>query len=90
MFSRKLTKFVAVGAAAILLAISQTIPVEFSVKSGDARSHYLLQAFPVSSQLVEKFEKDEEGLSEQVLERFQADKVGSVRARSHVVLSGNR
>ncbi len=65
------------GKEAVLSAVSQTIPVEFTLEAGDRKSYYLLQAYPISYDLIEEVEHSSgepaEQIAERVLERFKAD-----------------
>lgn len=42
------------GMKAMLSAVSQTMPVEFSMETDDGRHHFLIQAFPISHELVDQ------------------------------------
>jgi signal transduction histidine kinase len=62
------------GAAAVFNTISRTMPVEFEVILPDQRKlHYLLQAYPISNEVIEQVEHAFESSSEQLLDRWQAN-----------------
>lgn len=60
------------GARAVLEAVSRAIPVEFSLEGDERKRSYLIQAVPISFDLVEQVEHSVSGPISQVLERFQA------------------
>lgn len=62
-------------ARAILLSISQTMPVEMEVERGDGKSHYLIQAYPISYDLIEEVEHSVKGPLEKIIDRFQANTI---------------
>src|SRR5690606_27452722 len=61
------------GARAVLMAISQTMPVEFNLQIEDRKFSYLITATPISYDLVEQVEHQVPTPVEQVLDRFQAN-----------------
>ncbi|MCM2322756.1 MAG: HAMP domain-containing histidine kinase [Oligoflexia bacterium] len=61
------------GVRAVLDAVSQTIPVELVVELDERRSHYLVQAFPISFDLIEKMDSLAGDSMSQAMESFQAN-----------------
>jgi signal transduction histidine kinase len=62
-------------ARAILASITQTMPVEMEVEERDRKSYYLIQAYPISYDLIEQIEHSVKGPLEQILDRFQANTI---------------
>lgn len=62
-------------ARAILASITQTMPVEMEIEDRDRKSYYLIQAYPISYDLIEQVEHSVKGPLEQVLDRFQANTI---------------
>jgi signal transduction histidine kinase/PAS domain-containing protein len=62
-------------ARAILSSITQTMPVEMEVEERDRKSYYLIQAYPISYDLIEQIEHSVKGPLEQILDRFQANTI---------------
>jgi signal transduction histidine kinase len=60
-------------AKAVLSALSQTMPVEFALDTGDGVAYYLLQAHPISFNLIEQIEQDAYSEVGRKLDRFQAN-----------------
>jgi signal transduction histidine kinase len=62
------------GIRAIYKSISATIPVEFILKTSETRKlYYLLQAYPISAEIIEEVEHKFSGSVDQLLDRWQAD-----------------
>lgn len=62
-------------ARAILASITQTMPVEMEIEERDRKSYYLIQAYPISYDLIEQIEHSVKGPLEQILDRFQANTI---------------
>jgi signal transduction histidine kinase len=62
-------------ARAILASVSQTMPVEMEVEERDRKFYYLIQAYPISYDLIEQIEHSVKGSLEQILDRFQANTI---------------
>ncbi len=62
-------------ARAILSSITQTMPVEMEIEERDRKSYYLIQAYPISYDLIEQIEHSVKGPLEQILDRFQANTI---------------
>ena len=60
------------GAKAILTAIFQTMPVELSIESDDRKLYYLIQAFPISREILKKMDITSDEPLDQTLEEFDA------------------
>jgi signal transduction histidine kinase len=60
-------------AGAIVSAITQTMPVEMEIEERDRKSYYLIRAYPISYDLIERIEHSVKGPLEQILDRFQAN-----------------
>ncbi|MGK5082867.1 HAMP domain-containing sensor histidine kinase [Bdellovibrionota bacterium FG-1] len=62
------------GSKAVLTAISRTMPVEFTLEDEFRKVHYLIQAYPIASEVIEQAESSMRSVDEWV-DRFQADMI---------------
>lgn len=72
------------GIEAISKAVSQSLPVELTVDSDDRKFHYLVQAVPISYDVIEQVEYSLRSPVEQLLDRFQANTLVLARDMSLV------
>ncbi|MCM2276644.1 MAG: HAMP domain-containing histidine kinase [Oligoflexia bacterium] len=63
------------GVKAVLDAVSRTMPVDLSIDTGERKAYYLIQAYPISFDLIEQVEHSVSVSISQMLDSFQANTV---------------
>ena len=61
------------GAQAVSQAMNRTMPIEFVFEAENRKSYYLMQAQPISEELIERVQHSVTSSAEQVLDRWQAN-----------------